>query len=197
MNSKPWDARFALWMVRPLSGTWVTPNHLPTLRLVVGLAAIAAFATGGLAALGALLFAASNLLDHTDGELARLTGKMSRTGHIYDLASDALLHVLLFISIAIGLMRSGAGAWVLPAGIVAGAAVSAIFYMRNEIENRHGKTATRQPRFGGLEAEDILYLLPVVTLLDGLMAFLTAAAVGAPLAAVIVGWQFLQLRRAE
>ncbi len=197
MNSKPWDARFALWMVRPLSGTWVTPNHLTTVRLAVGLAAIAVLARGEQPDLGALLFAASNLLDHTDGEFARLTGKMSRAGHIYDLVSDALLHVLLFVSIAIGLLRTGADVWVLPAGIVAGVAVAAIFHMRNGIENRHGKTATQQPRLGGFEAEDILYLLPVVTLLDGLMAFLTAAAIGAPLAALIVGWQFVQLRRTE
>lgn len=194
MNGKPWDARFALWMVRPLSDTWVTPNHLTTVRLAVGLAAIAILAVGERPNLGALLFAASNLLDHTDGELARLTGKMSRAGHVYDLASDALLHALLFVSIAIGLVLNGAGAWIMPAGVVAGISVAAIFHLRNEIENRHGKTATRQPHFGGFEAEDILYLLPVVTLLDGLRTFLIAAAIGAPLAALIVGRQFVRLR---
>ena len=39
--------------------------------------------------LGALLLVLSNFLDHTDGELARISGKTSRVGHLYDLASDA------------------------------------------------------------------------------------------------------------
>src|SRR5580693_2360286 len=70
----------------------VTPNHLTTVRLGVGVAAAAAFMHGGYAwmNLGALLLVISNFLDHTDGELARLSGRTSRLGHWYDLGSDAL-----------------------------------------------------------------------------------------------------------
>lgn len=195
MNAKPWDARIAFFLIRPLQDSPITPNHLTTFRLAVGLAAAAAFATGQWPNLGALLFALSNLLDHTDGELARLTGKTSRTGHVYDLASDACVHILLFVSIGVGLFLSGAGAWALPSGLAAGLAVTAVFHMRERIENWHGKAATRQPHIAGFEAEDVLYLLPVVTLLDGLKPFLVAAAIGAPIAALIVGWQFVRLNR--
>lgn len=194
LPDKPWDARIARWLIRPLQGSSVTPNHLTTVRLAVGLAAVGAFASGNAPNLGAFLFSLSNLLDHTDGELARLTGQMSKAGHIYDLAADAVLHVLLFVSIAIGLRLTGAQAWVLPAGVVAGIAAAAIFHLRSEIESRHGKRAARQPRFGGFEAEDVLYLLPVATLLDGLLPFLIAAAIGAPITALIVSRQFIQLR---
>jgi len=192
---KPWDARLASLLIRPLRDTPVTPNHLTTLRLLTGVAAAAAFASGLWPNLAAILFALSNLLDHTDGELARLTGKSSRAGHVYDLASDAIVHVTLFVSIGIGLWNTGEGAWSLLAGIIAGVAVASIFHMRNVIEQRHGKAETKQPGWGGFEAEDVLYLLPVVTFSDALVPFLVAAAVGAPIAAGLVVRQFLASQR--
>ena len=128
---RPWDARLARRLVAPLANSWVTPNHLTTLRLVVGLAAAAAFVPGtyGWSNLAALLLVCSNFLDHTDGELARMTGKTSRAGHLYDLASDALVTILLFVAIGIGVSKmSGPGTLVPPAvqGAVAGIAVALI-----------------------------------------------------------------------
>ena len=82
-------------MMRPLVRRRVNPNHVTTARLAVGMLAMAGFATGGYlwTNIGALLFVLSSLLDHADGELARMTGQTSRFGHVYDLASDALIHV--------------------------------------------------------------------------------------------------------
>jgi len=73
-------------------------------------------------------------------------------------------------------------------------AVAAIFYMRYEIEEAAGKTATRQGRLAGFETEDVLYLFPLVTLAGVLPAFLKAAAIGAPAAALLVGLQYRRLR---
>ncbi len=193
---KPWDARLASLLIRPLRDTPVTPNHLTTVRLLTGIAAAAAFASGVWPNLAAILFALSNLLDHTDGELARLTAKSSRAGHLYDLASDAIVHVTLFVSIGIGLWNTGAGAWALPAGVIAGVAVASIFHMRNLIEQRYGKAETKQSGWGGFESEDVLYLLPVVTFSNALAPFLAAAALGAPIAAALVVRQFLALQSA-
>ncbi len=196
LTSRPWDARLALWLVRPLQRTRVRPNHLTSVRLAVGLAALACLASGW-PNLGAWLFVLSNLLDHSDGELARLTGRTSRAGHLYDLATDALLHVLLFAAIGFGLWSSGTAGWGLPAGIVAGVAVAAIFHLRHRMEEAHGKAATAQAVWFGFEAEDVLYLLPLVTALEGLLPFLVAAAIGAPIAAVLVGRQYIQVGRGE
>jgi archaetidylinositol phosphate synthase len=191
---RPWDARLALWLVRPLQKTRVRPNHLTTVRLAVGLAALACLANGW-PNLGAWLFVLSNLLDHSDGELARLTGRTSRAGHLYDLATDALIHVLLFAAIGFGLWSSGAAGWGLSAGIVAALAVTAIFYLRHRMEETHGKAATAQAAWFGFEAEDVLYLLPLVTALEGLVPFLIAAAIGAPIVAIFVGRQYIQCVR--
>jgi len=193
---KPWDARLASLLIRPLRDTPVTPNHLTTVRLLTGIAAAAAFSSGVWPNLAAILLALSNLLDHTDGELARLTAKSSRAGHLYDLASDAIVHVTLFVSIGIGLWNTGAGAWALPDGVIAGVAVASIFHMRNVIEQRYGKAETKRPGWGGFEAEDVLYLLPVVTFSNALVPFLAAAALGASIAAGLVVRQFLALQSA-
>jgi phosphatidylglycerophosphate synthase len=197
VTQRPWDARLARRLVTPLKDSRATPNHLTTVRLAFGLAAAAAFLPGtyGWTNLGALLLILSNFLDHTDGELARISGKTSRIGHIYDLASDAAVTILLFLAIGIGVgAKVGSVLQMPPAalGLVAGSAIALIFYLRMRIEAMAGKTASKQASLGGFETEDVLYLLPLVTVFNGLTPFLVAASIGAPLFAV---WVVLDYRR--
>ncbi len=194
-QSKPWDARLAYWLIVPLRNTFITPNHLTALRLLFGMAAAIGLGSGDdfWMNTGALCFVISNFLDHTDGELARLTGKYSNFGHYFDLVSDALVNILLFIGIGVGLMHSSLGGWALPMGILSGLAVATIFHMRNEIEKNIGKVDARQPHAGGFEAEDVLYLLPVVTIMDWEYPFLVLATIGAPGFAIFVFYEFRQL----
>jgi archaetidylinositol phosphate synthase len=196
MTTKPWDAQLAYWLVKPLKDSWVNPNHLTTVRLVTGLAAAVAMSTT-VYNIGAGLFALSNFLDHTDGELARLSGKSSKWGHQYDLASDAIIHILLFVCIGYGLREGKFGWWALLMGIISGVSVACIFHLRNQMEQRLGKNASRQPNFAGFDIEDVLYLFPIVTLLDGLEPLLIAATIGAPAFAVWVIWQFRSLPQSE
>ena len=194
---RPWDARLARRLVAPLVDSWVTPNYLTTLRLAVGLAATAAFVPGtyGWSNLAALLLVLSNFLDHTDGELARMSGKTSRIGHLYDLISDAAVTILLFIAIGVGLPRKPGielGFASVAIGMVAGTAIALIFYLRMRIEAMHGKTATQQASLGGFETEDVLYLLPLVTLSNSLVPMLLVASICAPLYAV---WVVIDYRR--
>jgi len=194
---RPWDARLARRLVTPLKDSWVTPNHLTTVRLMVGLAGAGAFMPGtyGWSNLAALLVILSNFIDHTDGELARMTGKTSRIGHLYDIASDAAVTILLFIAIGVGVGAKPA----LPSefspaalGAIAGSAVALIFFLRMRIEEMLGKSATQQASMGGFETEDVLYLLPLVTLCNGVTPFLMAASICAPLFAV---WVVIDYRR--
>jgi phosphatidylglycerophosphate synthase len=185
-------------MVAPFKNTRLTPNHLTSLRLLVGLAAALAFCPGtyGWSNIAALLLVISNFLDHTDGELARLTGKTSRIGHIYDLASDALITVLLFVAIGVGVAANGAVDFAvspLLLGAVSGSSVALIFYLRMRIEEAHGKVAVQQASLGGFETEDVLYLLPLATLTNALVPLLLTAAIVAPLYLL---WVAVEYRRA-
>jgi phosphatidylglycerophosphate synthase len=184
-----WDAKLAFLLVRPLQQSWVTPNHLTTVRLVTGLAAALVIAVGN-PKLGAWLFILSNFLDHTDGELARISGKTSQFGHFYDLASDAAIHILLFVGIGYRLIPSELGGWALWLGLLAGLSVALIFQLRNLMEQRLGKASTHQPNLAGFDAEDVLYLFPLVIWFNGLLPFLVAAAIGSPIFALWVIWQY-------
>ncbi len=187
----------------PLVHTRVTPNHLTTLRLLIGLAGGLCLARGGYAwiNIGALLIVVSNFVDHTDGELARVSGKSSKIGHFYDLACDALVTVLLFGGLGYGLHVSHVqgliGLNVPPflLGCVAGVAVALIFFLRMRIEDMEGKAGTRQASMGGFETEDVLYLLPLVTLFGGVTPFLVAASIGAPLFAAWVAFDYRRVMR--
>jgi archaetidylinositol phosphate synthase len=194
---RPWDARLARNLITPLKDTWVTPNHLTTVRLIVGLIAAAAFLPGtyGWSNLAAVFLILSNFLDHTDGELARISGKSSRFGHWYDLASDAVVTVLLFVAMGAGFEAQRGlllGLSPLAVGTVSGVAVALIFWLRMQIEELAGKAASQQPALGGFETEDILYLLPLVTLCNGEGPFLAASGIGAPLFAI---WVIFDYRR--
>jgi len=193
---RPWDARLARWLVAPLRDTWVVPNHLTTVRLIVGLAAAAAFVPGryGWSNVAALLMVLSNFLDHTDGELARISGKGSRFGHLYDLGCDAVVTIVVFIAIGVGVEDSPGKIMDFSTldGAVAGGAVALIFFLRMRIEALAGKSATRQNSLAGFETEDALYLLPLFTLFHGLDAMLVVASVVAPLYAA---WTVVEYRR--
>ena len=196
LAERPWDARLARRLVAPLRNSWVVPNHLTTIRLLVGLAAAAAFIPGsyGWSNVAALLMVLSNFLDHTDGELARISGKSSRFGHLYDLGSDAVVTIAVFVAIGVGIEDSPGKIldFSTLAGAVAGAAVALIFYLRMRIEEMAGKSATRQGSLAGFETEDALYLLPLFTLFRGLEAMLVVASIVSPLYAV---WTVVEYRR--
>ncbi len=189
--TKPWDAKLAYRLVLPLKDTWVTPNQLTTVRLLTGLAAVALVAWDKSyfwQNIGAALFVFSAFIDHTDGELARLSGKNSKWGHQYDLTADIVVLLGLFLAIGYACSDSILGIRSFPMSIVASISISGIFYLTNEMELR--KEATKMPSLGGFEAEDILYLFPLVTIFQGLVPFLIAATIGAPLFGIYVLWEY-------
>jgi len=191
---RPWDARLARYLVTPLKSGPITPNHLTTLRLGIGLAAAAAFMRGSYAGfnVGALLLILSNFVDHADGELARISGKSSRFGHCYDLACDATVTILAFVAMGAGAAAAPTAVSPVILGAVAGTAITVIFFLRMRLEELGGKAASRQPALGGFEAEDVLYLLPIVTLCGAVNPLLLAASIGAPLFAI---WVAIDYRR--
>lgn len=189
-----WDQRLAHFLVAPLSNSFVTPNHITTFRLLLGLGACACMVLdkAALIHLGAGLYVLSNFVDHMDGELARISGKTSRMGHIYDISCDLVIHIMFFLCIGIGLSGSWLGdiAWIM--GIIAGMAVSGIFALFQQIEIKTGKKQAGLPRCGGFELEDIAYLIGPVIWVGGPTPILIIATVCAP---VFGFWALIRYRR--
>jgi len=198
MATKPWDSRLAHALVRPLRDTRVHPNHVTTAALLTGLAAAALYAaaTPRAADLGAGFWVLASILDHADGELARLTGKVTTFGHRYDRAADLIVKLALFAGMGASLRHGPLERWGLSLGVLGGTSLLAIFLIRGAIARRRGTGAFRQPEAGGFEIEDILYLIAPLTWLGWLGPFLVAVAIGTPLFTLWCAWNLARVRRA-
>jgi phosphatidylglycerophosphate synthase len=191
----PWDQRLARVVVKPLAGTWVRPSHLTALSLLVGLAAAALFASGSAKAAdwAAALFMLAVFIDHTDGELARMTDKTSRFGHHFDYVVGSGNYTVLFIGLGVGLAQGPMAGLALALGLAAGLSNPVIAGLRMKMEHRFGSRAVAHPRLDGFEIEDFIYLIGPVTWLGGLQYFFLVYALGALGYLCWTVWAFLRL----
>jgi phosphatidylglycerophosphate synthase len=103
----PLDTLFHRRLSRPLTriaiALGVTPNQVSMLSLLVGLLAVWGFwrATPASAVVGLILYAVAVVLDHSDGEVARLTLSESRLGEWLDVATDTIIHGLLVLAMGV------------------------------------------------------------------------------------------------
>jgi phosphatidylglycerophosphate synthase len=129
--------RCSLHITRRLVRTSATPNQVSLASFLVGTSAIWCFwhATPWSAPVGVLLYAAACILDHSDGELARLTFQESRLGAHLDWAIDTIIHSMLVLAMAVS---AGGGPIVLGIGVLGavGVTLSALFarHLPREIE---------------------------------------------------------------
>ena len=186
----------ARWCIRPLVNTPITPNHLTALRLLFGLAAAGLFALGGYfwAVWGGILFVISALLDRADGELARLSGRMSASGHWFDLYSDMLVNILIFVGIGFGLSGELPGIWAPVLGIIAGLAVGGIFLVVFGLHHQgsHPGVAFNYP--SGYDLDDALFIVALFAWFNALLPLLFAAAIGAPAFLIFAIWRSRQIK---
>jgi phosphatidylglycerophosphate synthase len=120
---KATDGFFTTFFVSPYSkyiARWaarheLTPNHVTTVSMVVGVLAAAGFATGerwGFVA-GAVLLQVAFTLDCVDGQLARYTLTFTRFGAWLDSVFDRAKEYVVYAGLAIGASASGDQVWLL------------------------------------------------------------------------------------
>ncbi len=94
-----------------LQNTFITPNQITMLSILIGLYSFYYFFQGGAIndLIGILLYQFSFLLDCVDGDLARLRGnnKVKLSGMYFDYLRALLLEPLLPVFLAIGLVMNG------------------------------------------------------------------------------------------
>lgn len=95
-------------LVKAVKHTDITPNQLTLAALVAGLGSGFAFAWGTPAAfmLGSVLYFTFNVLDCSDGQLARLKHNGTPAGRIIDGIADYIAGFAVFIGLGIGFMHS-------------------------------------------------------------------------------------------
>jgi len=127
------DTLFHRRLSRPLTRLalvlGLTANQVSLASLLVGLFAVWGFwrATPWSALAGLLLYAAAVVLDHSDGEVARITHSESRLGEWLDVTSDTVIHALLVLAMGVTAQaRAGRAGIGLGALAASGVVVSAI-----------------------------------------------------------------------
>src|SRR5690242_3968540 len=172
--------RCSRWITRVLVHTPLAPNHVSVASLLIGLAAVWCFwrATPASAVAGVVLYALACIVDHADGELARLTFQESAFGAALDWTIDTVVHAGLVLGI--GLTAGGPVMVAMGAFGAAGVTLSAVFarYLPHEIEIG--------PTVGGMLRDignrDLFYILLV-----GAAALRVFAPSLVGIAAVVVG----------
>jgi phosphatidylglycerophosphate synthase len=184
MSHDTWVHRLVAAGVAPLARTALRPNHLTMARLTTGIAAaiLVGWGTREAQLWASALFTLSFILDRADGVLARLQGTTSNSGRLFDLIADAASNTLFFVALGIGLRHSFLGPWAALAGLIAGLAVLATFWLSARAERRTGSTRLRS--FARIDADDAMIVAPIVIVFDYSLELLAAAAVGAPLFAL-------------
>ena len=176
----PYDQRLARACIRPFAGTALHPNVVTGISLALGIASGWSFAAGGpgMQHIAAPLFMLAVFVDHMDGELARMTGKVSRAGYYLDYLVGSLNYTILFSAIGAGIYQWSGSEDALWIGLAAGLSNPIIVALRLMMERRFGSEAVEHPSGGGFELEDFIYLIGPVTWLGGLEYFFWLYAMG-------------------
>jgi archaetidylinositol phosphate synthase len=175
------ESRYAVTSFRP-------PRH-PSL----GLGAALAFSAGttGWITVGAGLFTLSALLDRADGELARLTRRFSRLGHVLDLVADFGADALTFIAMGYGARGGWLGHWGPVLGISASLGVAVLFWHLN----RSVPGIRRQHPVRPVDPDDLVLMIPLLACCVGLAPVLLLAGSITPIAAAWLVSEPLRVRR--
>jgi len=111
LNTNSWYARK---VARPISIVitkpflWMHPNTITLIMILIGLLAMPFFALGTYKSIiiGALILQLHYILDHVDGNVARLTNKKSKRGLYLDYISNITINPFTLIFLSIGVFRA-------------------------------------------------------------------------------------------
>jgi len=191
------NRRFSKPISTRLAALDVSPNWVTSGAIAVGVCAAVLIAQGGYSytLAGAVLLIVSRLLDDCDGEVARLTQRQSRFGQLYDVSADILVHMSVFIALAVQLHHAnpGAGFAAVLVLFLLGAAASTLLILFFVDGTDLPKRSPLIRRFETAASGDFAYIFFVVAILGLGEWFLYACAVGSHLfwlALAVLIWKY-------
>jgi phosphatidylglycerophosphate synthase len=199
--ARHFDRLISLAMSRRLATTALTPNLITLCGVSIGLlgAWLLSYPYYSAQVLGAALFLSCVIVDGVDGEVARLKLKQSTFGHYLDIVTDNMVHVAVFIGIAVGLgARFGWqpylwGLVILLVGFVL-CTIAVQYCFRLSGQERLNPGSPAMKLLGLLANRDFAYLVFLLAVLDRLKWFFWGTAIGCILFAAAL---FVLARRAS
>src|SRR5207249_4668784 len=185
--SRHFERKISLALTRRLAATRVPPDAMTLVSLAIGLLGASFFLSSSPAAqlAGALLFLTHSILDGCDGELARLKFMESPHGAILDFWGDNLVHIAVFMCMAIGLSVTREATWPLALGaltVVATLGAAALASREIMRDTALGVDATWAARLAeAFSSRDFIYLVVVLSAFGQAHWFLIFASVGTPI----------------
>ncbi len=176
------DRRLSIALTRLLLPFPVTPNHVTTAGLALGL--LGAWWLASSSALvqfyGALVLWFCCLLDGSDGEISRLKHLSTPWGASYDVWADQFAHLATFVALPIGVARLHPGHdWLVPGVLLVTGFLAcgfSVWYLVLRVpEDKRGPLALTVER---IASRDYVYLILLLTAIGRLDWFVWAAAVG-------------------
>jgi phosphatidylglycerophosphate synthase len=183
------DTRLDRLVHRPLSrhltrvavALGLSPNLISLVNLALGLLAVSlvAKATVGNTLLGIAIYYVSAVLDHVDGEVARLTYAESRLGEWLDVTVDNVVHALMAVAMGMAAAHVEGTGRALGVAMAIGFALSALVAKISGTGAGVPRALTRLGNRNGFYVLLLLYLALLALAPAALPALLLVSAVGA------------------
>ena len=166
-------------IARPLNAIGVTQKTVITVRLVIGLLAALGLALGPTwFAVAAGLFLIGVFLQRADAEFSLLVDEIDSVSDRYAYNSNNLCNALTFLGLGVGLRFSEFGLLAILMGLFAGIAAVAFPWLIKRLEIIDGKRSAEFDGVAGVDADDLLLLVPFALWMGWAEALLVVAAVG-------------------
>jgi phosphatidylglycerophosphate synthase len=196
------NRKVSRWFTRLFLVMGLSPNSITVLAGLIGLVAAVGFGVGtyGAAIMAAFLFQLAAVIDCCDGEVARLTFTESPFGAWLDIVVDNIVHMAIFMGIAVGLNTTHIGQadeWVpLALGVAATLGTGLSFVLVERAQKIKSVSGWRTPAHAAwadlmlknVASRDFSAALLGFALFDQLYWFLLFAAAGSLLFAGAMVW---------
>ena len=163
MESISWLRRLSgICISRPLAALGVRREQIIALRIVLGVLTALALAIGpSWFAAGAALFLIGLFLERSDSEFARISGQVNLASDRFALVSYSVTNALAFVGLGIGLRNGIHGLWEIPMGLLAAAGLAVLPWLVKRLETIDGKRSAEFDGIAGIDADDLLFIVPV------------------------------------
>jgi len=180
VNTIGWLRRSCgIGIARPLAAIGLKREWAIAFRVVLGVMTAIALAVGPTwFGVGAALFLIALLLERSDGEFARIAGYASPTVNRFSLIAYSLTNSLAFAGLGIGLRDGKYGLWELVMGLFAAVALAVLPWLVKRLEAIDGQRSPEFDGIAGIDADDLLILVPVALWAGWAEGLLLVAAFG-------------------